>query len=89
VTVFEPGEVSPYVIGQLQHVGSGFSLAAGGTQVALTDFNVDPGASRVYGDVRVNGTIAAGSAYLFQLDGRTLHPGGCAGGPPHPCPLDG
>ena len=74
VTVFKPGEVSPYVIGQIQHEGSGLSLSAGGTKVSLTNFNVDPGASRVYGDVKVNGKKVVDSAYLFKLDGRTLKP---------------
>jgi hypothetical protein len=74
VTVFKPGQVSPYVIGQVQHVGSGLSLSAGGTTVELTNLNVDPGVSRVYGDVTVNGKVAAQSAYLFKLDGRTLKP---------------
>jgi len=74
VTVFEPGEVSPYVIGQVQHENSGLSLSAGGTTVELTNFNVDPGVSRVYGDVTVNGEVAATSAYLFKLDGSTLKP---------------
>ena len=74
VTVFEPGEVSPYVIGQLQHEGSGLSLTAGGTEVQLTNLNVDPGVSRVYGDVTVNGQTAVNSAYLFALDGRALKP---------------
>jgi hypothetical protein len=74
VTVFKPGEVSPYVIGQIQHVGSGLSLSAGGTKVSLTNLNVDPGVSKVYGDVKVNGKVAATSAYLFKLDGRTLKP---------------
>lgn len=74
VTVFKPGQVSPYVIGQIQHEGSGLSLAAGGTKVELTNLNVDPGVSRVYGDVTVNGKVAASSAYLFKLDGRTLNP---------------
>jgi hypothetical protein len=74
VTVFKPGTVSPYVIGQIQHEGSGLSLAAGGTKVELTNLNVDPGVSRVYGDVTVNGKVAATSAYLFKLDGRTLKP---------------
>ena len=74
VTVFKPGEVSPYVIGQIQHVGSGFSLSAGGTKVSITNLNVDPGVSKVYGDVKVNGKTAATSAYLFKLDGRTLKP---------------
>jgi hypothetical protein len=74
VTVFKPGQVSPYVIGQLQHVDSGLTLTAGDTEVKLSNFNVDPGASRVYGDVYVNGELAVGSAFLFQLDGRTLKP---------------
>ena len=74
VTVFKPGEVSPYVIGQLQHVTSGLTLTAGDTTVKLSNFNVDPGVSRVYGDVEVNGEPAASSAFLFQLDGRTLEP---------------
>ena len=74
VTVFKPGEVSPYVIGQIQHEGSGLSLTAGGTKVELTNLNVDPGVSRVYGDVTVNGKVAVTNAFLFQLDGRTLQP---------------
>ena len=74
VTVFKPGTVSPYVIGQIQHEGSGLSLTAGGTKVELTNLNVDPGVSRVYGDVTVNGKVAVTSAYLFKLDGRTLKP---------------
>ena len=72
--MFKPGEVSPYVIGQIQHEGSGLSLTAGDTKVELTNFNVDPGVSRVYGDVTVNGEVAATNAFLFQLDGRTLEP---------------
>ncbi|ANH38724.1 hypothetical protein I601_2300 [Nocardioides dokdonensis FR1436] len=72
VSVYTPGEVSPYVIGQLQHEGSGLTLAAGGTTVRLSNFNVDPGVSRVYGDVAVNGSTAVTNAYLFRLDGRTL-----------------
>ncbi len=74
VTVFEPGQVSPYVVGQVQHEGSGLSLSAGGTTVELTNLNVDPGVSRVYGDVTVNGEVAVTSAYLFKLDGSTLKP---------------
>jgi hypothetical protein len=74
VTVFKPGTVSPYVIGQIQHEGSGLSLAAGRTKVELTNLNVDPGVSRVYGDVSVNGKPVVSSAYLFKLDGRTLEP---------------
>ena len=74
VTYFKPGTAKPYVIGQIQHEGSGLSLEAGGTKVKLTNFNVDPGISRVYGDVTVNGKVAATSAFLFQLRGATLKP---------------
>lgn len=74
VTVFKPGEVSPYVIGQVHHDGSGLSLSAGGTTVQLTNFNVDPGASLVYGDVALNSKPVVKGADLFSLDGRTLQP---------------
>jgi len=72
VTIFTPGEVSPYVIGQIAHESSGLSLEAGGTKVELRNLNVDPGVSRVYGDVVVNGEVAVTSAYLFRLNGSTL-----------------
>lgn len=74
VTYFEPGTAKPYVIGQVQHEGSGLSLTAGDTVVELTNFNVDPGISRVYGDVLVNGKLAVASAYVLTLDGSTLKP---------------
>ncbi len=74
VGLYTPGEVSPYVIGQLQHEGSGLTLAAGGTTVRLSNFIVDPGISRVYGDVAVNGQTAVTNAYLFRLNGSTLMP---------------
>jgi hypothetical protein len=74
VTYFKPGTVSPYVIGQVQHEGSGFSLEAGGTLVEITNLNVDPGVSRVYGDVSVNGKLAAANAYVLTLNGTTLKP---------------
>ena len=74
VSVFEPGSVPNYVVGQIQHEGSGLSLTAGDTTVELTNLNVDPGVSRVYGDVTVNGKVAVTSAYLFELNGSTLKP---------------
>ena len=74
VTYFKPGSVSPYVIGQVQHEGSGFSLEAGGTKVEITNLNVDPGESRIYGDVSVNGKVAAPNAYVLTLNGSTLEP---------------
>lgn len=57
-----------YVQGSLHHQGSGFSLTAGGTTVALTDFVVDPGNSKLYGTV--NGTGEA--VHLLDLDGSGL-----------------
>jgi hypothetical protein len=74
VTYFKPGTVSPYVIGQVQHEGSGLSLKAGKNTVQLTNLNVDPGVSRVYGDVALNGKPVVSSAYLFRLNGTTLKP---------------
>ncbi len=74
VSVFKPGSVPNYVVGQIQHEGSGLSLTAGDTKVELTNLNVDPGVSRVYGDVAVNGKTAVTSAYLFTLNGSTLKP---------------
>jgi hypothetical protein len=52
----------------------GLSLTAGGTQVELTDFVIDPGASVLTGGVSVDGEVAAEGAPLFFLDGRTLKP---------------
>jgi len=74
VTYYEPGTVSPYVQGEIDHDGSGLSLTGGGKTVELTDFVVDPGASVLTGKVTVDGKVAAESAPLFFLDGRTLEP---------------
>ncbi|HWM10474.1 MAG TPA: hypothetical protein VNO82_14075 [Solirubrobacteraceae bacterium] len=74
VTYYEPGTVSPFVQGELDHDGAGLSLAAGGKRVELTDFVVDPGASVLTGTVSVDGEVAAQDAPLFFLDGRTLNP---------------
>jgi len=74
VTVYEPGSVDPYVQGEIGHGGSGLSLSSGDTEVALTDFVVDPGTSKLTGDVWVDGEVAAENAYLFFLDGSTLDP---------------
>jgi hypothetical protein len=73
-TYYKPGTVSPYVQGEVLHDGSGLSLKAGGKTVELEDFNVDPGKSLLTGKVSVDGKVAAESAPLFFLDGRTLQP---------------
>jgi hypothetical protein len=74
VTYYEPGSVSPFVQGEIDHDGAGLSLEGGGKRVELTDFVVDPGASVLTGKVTVDGEVAAESAPLFFLDGRTLNP---------------
>jgi hypothetical protein len=74
VKYFKPGSVSPYVQGIIDHDGSGLSLTGGGKKVELTDFEVDPGKSVLNGKVSVDGAVAAESAPLFFLDGRTLKP---------------
>ena len=74
VTYYEPGTVSPYVQGLINHDGSGLSLEAGGKLVELENFDIDPGKSVLTGDVSVDGEEAAADAPLFFLDGRTLKP---------------
>ena len=74
VKYFEPGTVSPFVQGRLDHDASGLSLTAGGKEVELENFVIDPGKSLLTGRVSVDGEVAAESAPLFFLDGRTLKP---------------
>src|SRR3954467_9348711 len=74
VTYYTPGSVSPYVQGEIDHNGSGLSLTGGGKTVELTNFVIDPGKSVLTGKVTVDGKVAAESAPLFFLDGRTLKP---------------
>ncbi len=74
VKYFKPGTVSPFVQGMVLHDGSGLSLTAGGKKVDLENFQVDPGKSVLNGRVSVDGKVAAESAPLFFLDGRTLKP---------------
>ena len=73
-TYYTPGSRDPYVESNIQHQGSGFSLAAGGKTVGLQNFVVDAGTSKLYGDVTLNGAPVMSHAYLFFLDGRTLKP---------------
>jgi hypothetical protein len=68
------GDYRPYVQGLLEHDGSGLTLTAGSTVVTLANFTVNPGNSKLYGDVSVNGKVAATQTYLFSLHGGTLKP---------------
>jgi hypothetical protein len=75
VDYYDPqGKTRPYVQGSIAHEGSGFSLTAGDTKVELTNFTIDPGTSKLFGDVSVNGTSAATQVLLFNLYGGTLKP---------------
>ena len=74
VKYFTPGSVTPYVQGDIKHDGSGFSLTGGDTKVTITNLDIDPGVSKVYGDVAVNGKNAATHVSVFGLDGTTLQP---------------
>lgn len=68
------GSYRPYVQGIILHEGSGLTLTAGSTAVTLSNFTVNPGNSELYGDVAVNGSVAASQAPLFDLYGGTLKP---------------
>lgn len=74
VTYYTPGSVSPYVTGNIMHDGSGISLTDGKTKVELTNFDIDPGTSQLFGKVTANGSVVVERAYLFNLDGSTLKP---------------
>jgi hypothetical protein len=62
------GHVPGYIVGSIEHTGSGFTLSAGKTTVALSDFVVDPGNSVLYGTV--NGTTH--KVPLLTLDGTNV-----------------
>lgn len=68
------GKYRPYVQGILEHDGSGLNLKAGATTVTLENFTINPGNSKLYGDVLVNGKVAVSQAYIFSLWGGTLKP---------------
>ncbi len=78
VTYYDPESgVDPYVQGRIEHFQSGLTLTKGDTQVALTDFVVDPGSSMLMGKVAVNGMPFPApdtEVPLFFLDGSTLNP---------------
>ena len=79
VDYYKPhGPVEPYVTGDIQHTGSGLSLTAGtgatATKVTLSNFDINPGTSKLYGQVSLNGKVVIASAYLFDLNGTPLKP---------------
>ena len=73
-TYYTPGTRTPYVESNIEHNGSGLTLTGGGKVVGLSNFVVDAGASKLYGDITLNGKSVGTHQYLFFLDGRTLKP---------------
>ncbi len=63
---FKPG----WILGSIDHAGSGFSLTAGSTKVELSDFVVDPGNSVLYGTVGGTPMVP-----LLDLDGTNVKVG--------------
>jgi hypothetical protein len=63
---FKPG----YILGSIDHDGSGFTLTAGSTKVELSDFVVDPGNSVLYGTVGGTPMVP-----LLDLDGTNVKVG--------------
>jgi hypothetical protein len=63
---FKPG----YILGSIDHAGSGFTLTAGSTKVELSDFVVDPGNSVLYGTVGGTPMVP-----LLALDGTNVKVG--------------
>ena len=74
VDYYKKGVVDPYVQGEIDHNGSGLQLTAGATNVELQNFVINPGNSKLYGDVSVDNQPYAKDVYLFNLDGSTLQP---------------
>jgi len=63
----DPNTKPGYILGSVVHEGSGFTLTAGSTKVALSDFVVDPGNSMLYGTVGDKPGIP-----LLSLDGSNV-----------------
>jgi hypothetical protein len=64
------GHKPGYIVGSIEHAGSGFTLTAGSTKVALSDFIVDPGNSVLYGSVGGTPMVP-----LLDLDGTNVKVG--------------
>jgi hypothetical protein len=70
--IYKKGDVTPYVQGEIDHDGSGFSLTAGSTVVKMENFVVHPGNdSNLTGQVTAGGKVLK-DVRLFDLDGNTL-----------------
>lgn len=71
--IYEKGDVDPYVQGEIQHDGSGLTLAGGDTTFTLMNFVIHPGKNATLtGDVVIDGGTPLHQVTLFDLDGSTL-----------------
>lgn len=66
--------IAPGVFSAMGTTSGGETISDAQPGVQLSDFSIDPGASILTGTVFVDGEVAAESAPLFFLDGRTLAP---------------
>lgn len=72
-TIYRKGKVTPYVQGEIVHLGSGLMLKAGKKTVKIANFVIDPGNhSSLTGDVTIDGGTPLHGIKLFDLDGTTL-----------------
>lgn len=63
----DQGHKPGYILGSVQHVGSGMTLTAGTTKVTLEDFVVDPGNSVLYATIGSMSKVP-----LLSLDGAAV-----------------
>ena len=66
----DKGHLPGYILGSIEHQGSGFTLSSGDVKVALKDFVVDPGNSVLYGTVGATPKVP-----LLTLDGTNVKVG--------------
>lgn len=68
-TIYQKGQVDPYVTGIIHHEGSGLSFTAGGKTLTVQNFDVDPGKSLLTAQVK---EMNNASIPLFFLNGTDL-----------------
>ena len=68
-TIYQKGQVDPYVTGIIHHEGSGLSFTAGGKTLTVQNFDVDPGKSLLTAQVK---EMDNASIPLFFLNGTDL-----------------
>jgi hypothetical protein len=62
------GDLDGSLVGTIAHDGSGLSLSNGATVLSLENFLIDTAAQTIFGDVSVDGALAAADAPIFTFD---------------------